>query len=71
MFRFKDGTTPDQIDAITTGLASLPAEIDVIKVYLFGSDAGLTEGSWDYGLSGTFAHDADYALYTRIRPIPR
>lgn len=80
MFRFKTGITQDQIDAITSGLASLPAEIEVIKDYQFGPDAAVTEGSWDYGLSGTFANETAYSLYaahpahaevirTRITPI--
>ena len=63
MFRFKTGTTQDQINAITDGLASLPGQIAVLDDYRFGPDAGITEGAWDYGVSGKFTDEADYTIY--------
>jgi hypothetical protein len=63
MFRFKTGTTQDQIDAIAEGLATLPGQIKVLASYSFGPDAGITEGAWDYGISAKFANEADYAIY--------
>ncbi len=63
MFRFKPGTTQDQIGAITDGLASLPGQIEVLDDYRFGPDAGITEGSWDYGVSAKFVNESEYAVY--------
>jgi hypothetical protein len=63
MFRFKTGTTQDQINAITEGLATLPGRIGVLKDYRFGPDAGVTEGAWDYGVSAKFSDEAAYAVY--------
>jgi hypothetical protein len=78
--RFKAGTTQDQIDAITAGLASLPGAIEAIDEYRFGQDAGITDGTWDYGILARFATESDYAAYashpahveviqTRITPV--
>ena len=64
MFRFKDGTDSRQVDKITEGLATLPSEIDVLVAYRFGPDVGITEGSWDYGVAGDFATEADYINYS-------
>lgn len=63
MFRFKDGTTQEQIDAITSALASLPDEIDVLLAYRFGPDAGITDGTWHYGVAADFQEEAHYAEY--------
>jgi hypothetical protein len=63
MFRFRTGTTRHQIAAITDGLASLPGQIEVLDDYRFGPDAGITEGSWDYGVSARFVNEGDYAIY--------
>lgn len=63
MFQFREGTTEDQISAITDGLASLPDQIAVLHSYHFGPDAGFTDGTWDYGVSAEFASEADYATY--------
>lgn len=63
MFRFRTGTTPEQIEAITEGLSSLPGKIDVLEHYRFGTDAGITDGAWDYGVSARFTTEADYLLY--------
>jgi hypothetical protein len=63
MFRFKNGTTRDQVAKITEGLSTLPGEIDTLVDYRFGPDAGITESSWDYGVCATFVSDADYTIY--------
>jgi hypothetical protein len=64
MFRFRAGTSEDQIDAITDGLASLPGKIDVLSGYRFGPDAGITDGSWDYGVAADFVDEAHYPDYS-------
>ena len=64
MFRFKEGTTQDQIDAITSGLATLPNQIDVLLGYRFGPDVAITDGSWDYGVTADFARASHYGDYS-------
>jgi hypothetical protein len=64
MFRFKPETTQSQIDAITTGLATLPDQIVELASYRFGPDAAVTDGSWDYGVVADFTHEADYPVYS-------
>ena len=63
MFRFRTGTTQDDINAITEGLAALPGEIEAIESYHVGPDAGITDGAWDFGVSATFTSEDGYALY--------
>jgi hypothetical protein len=63
MFRFKEGTTSEQVAEITEGLSTLPGEIDALVDYRFGPNAGITESSWDYGVCATFISDADYRIY--------
>ena len=67
MFRFKKGTTPEQVAEITEGLSTLPGEIDSLVDYRFGPNAGITESSWDYGVCATFVSDADYTIYAEHR----
>ncbi len=64
MFRFRAGTTEDQIGAITEGLGSLPGEIDVLMAYRFGPDAGIAEGSWDYAVAADFTDETHYPEYS-------
>jgi len=63
MFRFIDGTTDDQIAAVTAGLAALPDEIDVLTGYRFAPDAGVTDGSWDYVVIADLPDAAAYPVY--------
>ncbi|MEY2456505.1 MAG: hypothetical protein QOK06_1599, partial [Acidimicrobiaceae bacterium] len=50
LFRWKEGTTVEQIAAIEDGLAGLPAAIPELVDYRFGSDAGLADGNWDFAV---------------------
>jgi hypothetical protein len=63
VFRFNAGTTTDQIDAISDGLATLPSQIDALRAYRFGPDVGIIEGSWDYGVAADFDDETSYAVY--------
>ncbi len=70
MFRFADGTTADQRQAIKDGLARLPAAIPEIAAYTFGDDAGINDGNWDFAVVGDFASADDYLVY-RDHPVHR
>ena len=62
-FRWKEGTTPEQIAALETALAGLPGRVEGVLAYGFGPDLGWREGNADYGVMGVFADDAAYAAY--------
>jgi len=40
LFKFKDGTTPEQIQAIEGGFQELPGKIDAIVDFEWGTDVG-------------------------------
>jgi hypothetical protein len=56
--------TTEQVEALTRGLASLPAKIDVLVDYRFGSDINLVDGTWDYGVIASLAEPSDYPVYS-------
>jgi Stress responsive A/B Barrel Domain len=62
-FRWKEGTTPDQIAALEAALAALPGRFEGVLAYGFGPDLGIREGNADYGLVGVFADEQAYASY--------
>jgi len=61
--RFKAGTTKAQIEAVSKRLGTLPDEIDALKAYRFGPDAGVTDGSWDYAVAADFSDEDGYTTY--------
>ncbi|MEN8115002.1 MAG: Dabb family protein [Actinomycetota bacterium] len=63
MFRFAEGTTAEQIDAVDAALAELPAVIDVLVGYRFGRDAGITDNAWDYVVVADLAGPEDFPVY--------
>lgn len=60
---FRDGTTRAQIDAVAAALATLPAQIGVIRDYRVGTDLGIDEGNGNFVVVADFASPADYAVY--------
>ena len=60
MMRWKQDTTDAQIEAVSEGLAALPALIPEIAAYCFGSDLSITPGSFDYAVVADFAAVDDY-----------
>lgn len=70
MFRWIDGVTSDQIQAVSAGLDSLPRAIPEIAMYRHGPDAGINQGNFDYVVVGDFASDDDYLVY-RDHPVHR
>lgn len=54
-FRWKPGTTAEQIEAVATALATLPDLVPSIDTYAFGTDLGLGgAGNMDFGIVATF-----------------
>ncbi len=63
LFRFKSETTTDQIDAAALALSTLPHQIDVLRKFRFGPDAGITEGAWDFAVVAVLDNADDYVAY--------
>jgi len=68
LFRFADGTTDAQIDALSAGLDALPLAIAEIRTYRHGRDLGASDTSWDYAVVGEFDSVADWRTY-RNHPV--
>lgn len=63
VFRWLDGTTPEQVDAVTEGLRALPAQVPSLRSYAVGPDLALGEGRWDFGVVATFDDAEGYQAY--------
>ena|SRR5581483_9732131 len=63
VFRWRQGTTSDQVVALERGLAGLPPVIPALREYRFGSDLGLREGNGDFGIAATVDDTDGLAAY--------
>ncbi|MEE2651970.1 MAG: Dabb family protein [Pseudomonadota bacterium] len=63
LLTWKSETTQSEIDAVSQGLARLPAAIPEIVSYHFGPDAKLYRGNADYALVAEFRCEADLKTY--------
>ena len=63
MFRFKEGTTTEQVAAATTALGALPSQIDALVEYRCGSDLELMDGTWDFVIVADVADADDFITY--------
>jgi hypothetical protein len=63
MFRFAEGTTDDQVQALADGLDGMPAAVGTMVDYRHGKDAGLSDTTYDYVVVGDFATVDDYLAY--------
>lgn len=64
LFRFADGVTGDDIDALDEALGQLPSLVPGILHFSAGRNIGVTKGAWDYAVAADFASVADYSLYS-------
>jgi hypothetical protein len=58
MFRWKPGTTPQQIASLERALGEMPRICPTIRRYRFGRNLGLQEGGFDFAIVADF-DDAD------------
>jgi len=65
LFKWKDGTTPEEVRAVVDGLGGLPGAIPEITGFRFGPDLGLTEGAADFAVVADFASVEDWRLYSK------
>jgi hypothetical protein len=54
LFRFSPETTPEQIDAMTAGLSTLPDLLPQIVRYQLGPDLGENADNWHYAIVADF-----------------
>ena len=63
LFRLTPETTTDQIEATMVALSTLPEQVDVLRKFRFGPDAGITEGAWDFAVVAVLDNADDYVAY--------
>ena len=63
VFRFKPGTSDQQVDAIERGLAGLPARLPEMRSYAYGRDLGIREGNGDFAVVAEFDDEAAWLVY--------
>ena len=65
VFRFKPGTSVQQVDAIERGLAGLPARLPDMRSYRYGRDLGIRDGNCDFAVVAEFDDAAAWLVYQR------
>ena len=63
LFQWAETTNADDIASVEEGLAALPAAIPQIKVFRFGRDARINQGSFDFAVVADFETADDYLVY--------
>ncbi|GAA4101458.1 Dabb family protein [Zhongshania borealis] len=63
LLTWKDSTSQDQIDAVTSAFRALGDEIAEVVSYSFGEDVGIYRGNADYALIAEFQNEADLKAY--------
>ena len=64
LIHWKEGTTEEQIAAVSTALAKLPPLIPEIKSYNYGADLKLYPGNADYAVIAEFESEEDFQVYS-------
>jgi hypothetical protein len=65
LFTWKPGTTAEQVQAFSRGLAALPSSIPEIRGYRFGPDIGIADGNADFALVADFDDADSWRTYQR------
>ena len=63
LFRWKDGTTDEQVQWFADGLDEIVPQIDHVKGYRHGRNVGLTGDSWDYAVVADFEDEVGHRAY--------
>jgi len=63
MFRWKEGTSDEQVDAIEVALATLPGAIPELRDYHFGRDMDLEPASFDFCVVADLDDEQSWAIY--------
>jgi hypothetical protein len=67
LFKFKPGTTNEEIDKLAEGLGGLPQIIEEIREFRFGEDVIRSERSYDLALVSSF-DDLDALQRYQVHP---
>jgi hypothetical protein len=63
LFKWAEGTTQQERDAIRTALAGLPPLIPELRAYRVGEDLGLVDGNWDFAVVADFDDVDGWSAY--------
>jgi hypothetical protein len=63
VFTWKPEATPEQIKKIASELRNLTSSIPAIRAYACGSDAGITNGTFDFAVTADFDDEAGFVSY--------
>ena len=62
-FKWKDQTTPADVEKITAALTELAPTMDGVESYRCGPDVSRTPNSYDYAVVGVFGSRDDFLAY--------
>jgi Stress responsive A/B Barrel Domain len=63
VYRWNEGTTAEQVGAVTAALDELPGRVPSIRRYTYGPDVQLGDGRWDYAVVADFDDADGYRSY--------
>lgn len=63
LFRWQDGTTPEQVARVEGVLGSLPGVISALDAYAFGPDLGIGPDTFDFAVVADVADESAFAAY--------
>ena len=63
VFRWKDGTSSPEVDAIAAALRTLPGQIPELRAYDVGGDEGLVPGNADFAVVADVDDAEAWATY--------
>jgi hypothetical protein len=63
LFKFTEGTTPQQVDDYERSLHEYVATLDGVESYVIGRDAGLNPGTFDFSIVAEFADEPAFRAY--------
>jgi hypothetical protein len=70
LFTWKPEATPEQVEQLTAELRKMASGLPVVRAYACGTDAGVTEGNFDYAVTADFDDQASWRIY-RDDPVHR
>ena len=63
LFRLHADATVVQRQNMLDALSALPDQINQVRDYRIGPDAGLADGNFDFAVTADFDNQADYEIY--------
>ena len=63
LFRWQDGTTPEQVARVEEALGALPGVISELDAYAFGPDLGVGPDTFDFAVVADVADESAFVAY--------